>query len=116
MPDRSEALKKIKYQTSKKKGKAKAFAPEKIVEVVQGLLDANVEKENIVVKSEMPEEIMGIKIDWTLDPKALKSEFSVETRRKEPEEKTIEIEVEPDITEEDITEEDIDEEDIDEEE
>lgn len=65
--DKNEAVKKIKFQTSKrKKG---LISDEKKLEMVQGILDANIDKE-FVIKSEMPEQIMGVKVDWN-DNKAV---------------------------------------------
>lgn len=59
--DKSEALKKIKMQPSKRK--KEHLSDERRMEMVQGILDANIDNEYLV-KSEMPDDIMGVKIDW----------------------------------------------------
>ena len=59
--DKNEAVKKIKFQVSKRN--KKYIAPDKKQQMVQGIIDANTEPE-FIIKSEMPEEIMGVKVDW----------------------------------------------------
>lgn len=63
MIDKSDALKKIKIQTRKKD--RKSMTAERRTKIVQGILDANINKEeSLVIQSDMPEEIMGVKVDW----------------------------------------------------
>jgi len=63
MNDKSEAFKKITIQMSKKN--KKVLSEEKRVEIVQGIIDANIPKtDNTIIESEMPEQIMGISVDW----------------------------------------------------
>lgn len=87
--DKNEALKKIKLQMKKtNKGK---ISPERRQQMVQGILDANIDSEYLI-KSEMPEEIMGIKVDWdkrtagaVVIEKGIKPNPTVETEVKEAE-------------------------------
>lgn len=63
MNDKSEAFKKIKIQMNKKI--KKPVSEEKRAEIVQGIIDANIPSiDNTIIESEMPEQILGIGIDW----------------------------------------------------
>jgi len=63
MNDKSEAFKKIKIQMNK--NNKKVLSEEKMTEIVQGIIDANIPKiDNTIIESEMPEQIMGISVDW----------------------------------------------------
>lgn len=75
MRERSQALKKIRLQTSKRNRKVKkTISDEQRAEMVKGILEANVDKENIVAASELPGEILGVEVDWDkVDVKSIKS-------------------------------------------
>jgi len=63
MNDKSEAFKKITIQMNKKI--KKAVSEEKRAEIVQGLIDANIPSvDNTIIESEMPQQIMGIEVNW----------------------------------------------------
>ncbi len=90
MHDKSEAMKKIQFQTLK--SKKQLFNTETRREMVDGILKANIpEKDNSIIESEMPKEIMGVGVNWnkleTVEPEA-------KTIEKPVIEETVEIEVE----------------------
>lgn len=63
MNDKSEAFKKIKIQMNK--SIKKPVSEEERIEIVQGLINANIPSvDNTIIESEMPEQIMGISVNW----------------------------------------------------
>ena len=63
MNDKSEAFKKITIQMNKRI--KKTVKEEKRAEIVQGLIDANIStSDNTIIESEMPQQIMGIEVNW----------------------------------------------------
>jgi len=63
MNDKSEAFKKIKIQMNK--SIKKPVSEEERIEIVQGIINANIPSvDNTIIESEMPEQIMGISVNW----------------------------------------------------
>ena len=61
MIDKNSAISKIKFQVSKRK--KEHISDERKIDMVQGIINANVNSEYII-GSEMPTDIMGVEIDW----------------------------------------------------